>query len=435
MTMYLSPLVDVNEIDLTTTIPAVATSIGVIVARNTWKGPELKVQLVNNIDELVEVFGRPEEANGNLYQSYEDIIAGAGFLQYGTNLYCTRVLPVSATFGGVYGTIGNLASSSSSSSSSTCPLTNNPWVDKSNQKWWEVLTGTARPIASGGGYESGSLYGGTEQAVLLQELDNWVDGFRPTQMSITWTSGANEPGFGEIIDAPVECYYTLRDKSNDIISSTASGSFSGSGGIFDITWGSQNMNRLLVDNWVDVGNAKNFIVTDIQFFNCASCTQQWVESVSPDGEDWHIDYGVYNSASGGYYENNANGGWEIQLRRNSKDGFGGGEVPPFPQKLKIVLQPDFGDRIIDLKVLDLSYKVLVSAAMPLSGGSLPLSGGELSPTTFVWDNITYAPSAGSYYEKNQPLKHIQLDGGSDKINITSIQWWDDCNSSSSSSSA
>ena len=37
MTMYLSPLVDVNEIDLTTTIPAVATSIGVIVLRDTWK--------------------------------------------------------------------------------------------------------------------------------------------------------------------------------------------------------------------------------------------------------------------------------------------------------------------------------------------------------------------------------------------------------------
>ena len=112
MTMYLSPLVDVNEIDLTTTIPAVATSIGVLVLRDTWKGPELKTQLVNDIDELIELFGRPEEAlgaatatMGKRGQSYEDIMAGAGFLQYGQNLYCTRVLAPSATFSGAYGTI------------------------------------------------------------------------------------------------------------------------------------------------------------------------------------------------------------------------------------------------------------------------------------------------------------------------------------------
>jgi hypothetical protein len=118
--MYLSPLVDVNEIDLTTTIPAVATSIGVIVVRDTWKGPELKVQLVNNIDELIEIFGKPEEAVDNEHgQSYEDLIAATGFLQYGNNLYCTRVLSPSATFAGVYGTMDVLGASTSSSSSST----------------------------------------------------------------------------------------------------------------------------------------------------------------------------------------------------------------------------------------------------------------------------------------------------------------------------
>jgi hypothetical protein len=99
MTQYLSPLVDVQEIDLTTTIPAVATSIGVSVLRNTWKGPELKRQLVNTIDELTEIFGTPEDT------SYEDIMSAAGFLQFGSNLYCTRVLAPSATFAGAYGTI------------------------------------------------------------------------------------------------------------------------------------------------------------------------------------------------------------------------------------------------------------------------------------------------------------------------------------------
>jgi hypothetical protein len=117
MAMYLSPLVDVNEIDLSTTIPAVATSIGVITLRDTWKGPELKRQLVNDVDELIDIFGRPEEANSrNLAnktkhgQSYEDIMAAAGFLQFGSNLYCTRVLAPSATFAGAYGTLSTALS-------------------------------------------------------------------------------------------------------------------------------------------------------------------------------------------------------------------------------------------------------------------------------------------------------------------------------------
>jgi phage tail sheath protein FI len=101
MAQFLSPLVSVREIDLTTTIPAVATSIGVHVLQNTWKGPELKQQLVNSIDELTETFGVPED------DSYEDILAGAGFLQYGENLYCTRVLAPSATFAGAYGTVAS----------------------------------------------------------------------------------------------------------------------------------------------------------------------------------------------------------------------------------------------------------------------------------------------------------------------------------------
>ena len=106
MTQYLSPLVDVNEIDLTTTIPAVATSIGVSVLRNTWKGPELKRQLVNTIDELTEIFGTPQD------DTYEDIMSAAGFLQYGNNLYCTRTLAPTARFAGAYGTVlsGGIAS-------------------------------------------------------------------------------------------------------------------------------------------------------------------------------------------------------------------------------------------------------------------------------------------------------------------------------------
>jgi hypothetical protein len=97
MPFYLSPLVDVQEIDLTTTIPAVATSIGVEILRNTYKGPEMKTTFIANEDELIRKFGMP---TSNRY-CFEDVLNASGFLKYGRNFYCTRVMPLSATFAGI----------------------------------------------------------------------------------------------------------------------------------------------------------------------------------------------------------------------------------------------------------------------------------------------------------------------------------------------
>ena len=95
MAFYLSPLVDVNEIDLSTTIPAVATSIGVIVLRNTFKGPENKQTLVADEADLIRAFGEPTDT------SYEDLMSATGFLKFGNKLYCTRVLPDDARFSSI----------------------------------------------------------------------------------------------------------------------------------------------------------------------------------------------------------------------------------------------------------------------------------------------------------------------------------------------
>ena len=97
MAFYLSPLVDVNEIDLTTTIPAVATSIGCIILRNTYKGPEKKTWLITSEDDLIDTFGQPPLNNAN---GYRDMLAATGFLRWGNKLYCTRSLSVTATFSG-----------------------------------------------------------------------------------------------------------------------------------------------------------------------------------------------------------------------------------------------------------------------------------------------------------------------------------------------
>jgi hypothetical protein len=99
MALYLSPLVDINEVDLTTTIPAVATSIAVIAVRDPYKGPELKRTLISNVDELIDTFGEPTSG------SYKDILAATGYLKYGNKLYATAVFAPSASYAGVHGTL------------------------------------------------------------------------------------------------------------------------------------------------------------------------------------------------------------------------------------------------------------------------------------------------------------------------------------------
>ena len=97
MAFYLSPMVDVKETDLSLTIPAVATSIGVIVLRDTYRGPELKQTFLSSEDDLIMMFGEPTNVPG----CYMDMLAASGFLKYGRNLYATRVLSEDATLAGI----------------------------------------------------------------------------------------------------------------------------------------------------------------------------------------------------------------------------------------------------------------------------------------------------------------------------------------------
>ena len=96
MAFYLSPIVAIKEVDISTTIGAVSTSIGVEILRNTYKGPEMQQTFVSSEGELVSMFGEPTT---NVH-CYRDMLSAAGFLKYGNKLYTTRVLPNDATFAG-----------------------------------------------------------------------------------------------------------------------------------------------------------------------------------------------------------------------------------------------------------------------------------------------------------------------------------------------
>ena len=84
MPFQVSPGVNVSEIDLTTIVPAVSTSVGAFAGRFRW-GPVEKSTLVTNEDELAAQFGKPSNNNAT------DFFTAANFLSYTSALRLVRV--------------------------------------------------------------------------------------------------------------------------------------------------------------------------------------------------------------------------------------------------------------------------------------------------------------------------------------------------------
>jgi hypothetical protein len=83
MSFLVSPGVSVREIDLTNVVPAVATSIGAI-AGPFEKGPVSSITDISSEEELIEVFGKPNNDN------FEFFFTAANFLQYTNSLKVVR---------------------------------------------------------------------------------------------------------------------------------------------------------------------------------------------------------------------------------------------------------------------------------------------------------------------------------------------------------
>lgn len=90
MAFQLSPGVNVSEIDLTTIVPSVATSIGGIAGNFNW-GPVSEVVTVSDEVQLVSRFGKPDTTN------YEYWFSAANFLAYSNNLKVVRAANTNST--------------------------------------------------------------------------------------------------------------------------------------------------------------------------------------------------------------------------------------------------------------------------------------------------------------------------------------------------
>lgn len=89
MAFQLSPGVAVSEIDLTTVVPSVATSIGGFAGKFAW-GPINQIVSIANEVRLADTFGKPNADN------YEYWFSAANFLAYSNNLKAVRATSADA---------------------------------------------------------------------------------------------------------------------------------------------------------------------------------------------------------------------------------------------------------------------------------------------------------------------------------------------------
>jgi hypothetical protein len=89
MAFSISPIVDVNEIDATGGVPAVATTEAAIAGAFRW-GPVEDPVLISSEQKLVERFGEPDNTN------FETFFSAASFLAYGNALWVCRAADANA---------------------------------------------------------------------------------------------------------------------------------------------------------------------------------------------------------------------------------------------------------------------------------------------------------------------------------------------------
>jgi hypothetical protein len=91
MAFQVSPGINISEVDLSTVVPSVASSIGAFAGKFSW-GPVNEVVTVSNEVRLADIFGKPNNEN------YEHWFSAANFLSYSNNLKVVRAANTQSTF-------------------------------------------------------------------------------------------------------------------------------------------------------------------------------------------------------------------------------------------------------------------------------------------------------------------------------------------------
>ena len=88
MAFQLSPGVNWSEIDLTTVVPSVSTTVGALAGDFDW-GPINEIRTIGNELELVRFFGKPSANTSRAFQA-QSFFTAANFLGYAQSLEVVR---------------------------------------------------------------------------------------------------------------------------------------------------------------------------------------------------------------------------------------------------------------------------------------------------------------------------------------------------------
>jgi hypothetical protein len=181
MAFQLSPGVLVTEKDLTSVVPAVATTAGGFAGAFQW-GPVDQVTTVDSENNLVERFGKPNDT------TFKSFFTAANFLSYGNNLQVIRVVDKSAAKNAVSGlsnAITAIAVSDGGGGYSTTAVRNNTTITV-------LTTGAFQPTANA--TASLEYSGGNVLAIVMVNRGQGytADVRANTTVSIS-TTGASQP--------------------------------------------------------------------------------------------------------------------------------------------------------------------------------------------------------------------------------------------------
>ena len=124
MAFQVSPGVQVKEIDATSVVPAVSTSIGGFAGAFNW-GPVEEVRLVSSEDNMASVFSTPDDNTAKYF------LTAASFLKYGNALKTVRVVNSTANNASAAGDTTLLIKNEDSYDSQTFTLTTQgAWMAK-----------------------------------------------------------------------------------------------------------------------------------------------------------------------------------------------------------------------------------------------------------------------------------------------------------------
>jgi phage tail sheath protein FI len=168
MAFQVSPGINVTEIDLTTVVPAVSTSVAAIAGVFNW-GPVESPVLVSTETQLVSNFGKPSDTN------YETFFSAANFLAYSTALYVSRAADLAENAIG-----GSYASSGAQTAAANVVIKNTTEFDSFSTADTDLMYAAKFPGALGNSLKVSEVKAENEYSKSINLLSSTLGGINTT---------------------------------------------------------------------------------------------------------------------------------------------------------------------------------------------------------------------------------------------------------------